>query len=218
MDAQLDASNGWPRLARWRVIPLACWLLGLAVAFAFLLNYQSTAGAPGSPKTAWPGEVSLERSLTSHTLLMFAHPRCPCTRASLRELAVIQGQCPDIKRARVIFFRPRRGGEEWTNSDLVRQAQAMTGVEVCWDEDGILARQFGIETSGHVLLYDAQGHLAFSGGITLLRSHEGSNAGRAAVMAKVQGRACDQSLAPVFGCPLEDPALARVGEASEVLP
>jgi hypothetical protein len=71
------------------------------------------------------------------------------------------------------------------------------------DENGQLASAFGAETSGHVLFYDANGILQFSGGITSMRGHEGRSLGGDAILARLLGReaAADQAL--TFGCPLK---------------
>jgi hypothetical protein len=57
--------------------------------------------------------------------------------------------------------------------------------------------------SGQVLAYDGQGRLAFNGGITASRGHEGDSAGRSAVEAMLAGRR-HAATAFVFGCLLFD--------------
>ena len=70
------------------------------------------------------------------------------------------------------------------------------------DNDGIEARRFGSSASGQVLLYNPQGKLLFSGGITASRGHSGDNDGRTAIVALLtQGQAAKDET-PVFGCQL----------------
>jgi hypothetical protein len=69
-------------------------------------------------------------------------------------------------------------------------------------DDGSLARQLGAETSGYVALYDANGRLLFSGGITRSRGHEGESAGRRTICALLAGEVVADPKTPVFGCPL----------------
>ena len=70
------------------------------------------------------------------------------------------------------------------------------------DNDGIEARRFGSSTSGQVMLYNTQGKLLFSGGITASRGHSGDNDGRTAIVALLtQGQALTDET-PVFGCQL----------------
>ena len=59
-------------------------------------------------------------------------------------------------------------------------------------------------TSGHALLFDRDGHLLFSGGITPARGHEGDNFGASAIAARLAGRPAPAET-PVFGCPIAGP-------------
>lgn len=190
------------RIWSWRVLTLTIWLSMTVGGFVYLHVHGSTAGTSGEPPRHWPPDVPIGRQRDAKSLLMFAHPRCPCTRASLRELAVIIASRPDLDTARVVFFRPSPIEDGWSESKIVQQAREMTGVDVVWDDAGRLAVLFGARTSGHVVLYDETGELAFSGGITAFRGHEGWNAGRAAVVALERGEPAATARTPVFGCPL----------------
>ena len=50
-------------------------------------------------------------------------------------------------------------------------ASAIPGVIVTPDVGGRIAARLGAKTSGHVLVYDENGVLKFSGGITAARGH-----------------------------------------------
>src|SRR5882724_1733252 len=114
---------------------------------------------------------------------MFAHPRCPCTRATLGELELVMARCEGLLNAHVVFIRPDSTTEDWPRTGLWRRAAAIRGVTVHSDDAGLEARRFGVETSGHTLLYDRRGHLLFQGGITAARGHSGDNPGRSALVA-----------------------------------
>src|SRR5664279_4276966 len=62
------------------------WLLVSVVGLWWLFQYVSTPGAQSAALTDWPSDSSIERAASGPTLVMFVHPRCPCTRASLAEL------------------------------------------------------------------------------------------------------------------------------------
>jgi hypothetical protein len=206
------------RPARWPLISLCLWLVLVAGMFAVLWTFESTAGPQGDPEARWPKDASLKLTEEGRTLLMFAHPRCPCTRASMKELEQVLAKRPGLESARIIFFRPPGAGDDWTDSSLVRTARSMTGVDVSFDEGGLLAQKFGVETSGHVLLYDADETLLFSGGITALRNHEGANAGREAVSALSQGQPSALKETPIYGCPLHNRASCCPEKTCEVQP
>ena len=135
-------------------------------------------------------------------MIFFAHPRCPCTRASVGELTWIMTRLPIKIRPHIVFFKPSNLSDDWVRTDIWRSAGALPGAIVHDDRDGFEARQFNVETSGHVLLYDPDGRLIFSGGITGSRGHLGINAGRKAVLSLLTGRSTEKKETPVFGCSL----------------
>ena len=81
-------------------------------------------------------------------------------------------------------------------------AARIQNVTVVRDDDGLEAQRFGAATSGQTFLYDSQGVLQFSGGITSARGHAGDNAGRAALISLLNRLETSQPRTNVFGCPL----------------
>jgi hypothetical protein len=75
-------------------------------------------------------------------------------------------------------------------------------VKVVFDPDGVEARRFGAETSGHTQLFGTSGRLLFSGGITASRGHAGSNTGESAIIALVNNQTPARTQTLVFGCSL----------------
>ena len=142
----------------------------------------------------------------TQTLVMFAHPLCPCTQASVSELERVLVHAPSSTQCRILFVHPGREQPGWGRSDLWDRAASIPGAIVESDVLGIEARRFHVGTSGHVLLYDASGMLLFSGGITGLRAHEGDNFGKTALLDRLFGRVHEFEQAEVFGCPLFEPA------------
>ncbi|HKS36396.1 MAG TPA: RedB protein [Verrucomicrobiae bacterium] len=184
------------------------WLALVCASFAWLVRYESLPGRTGTAPGSWPEESRIDRATDRPTLLMFAHPRCPCTRASIAELARLTAQCEGRARVIVSFFRPSETGKDWSVTDLWRSASSLPGVTAAWDDDGVEAHRFHSETSGQVLLYDIRGRLVFEGGITSSRGHEGDNAGRSALVAILNGGERDSLRTPVFGCSISDPQMA----------
>lgn len=182
---------------------LALWLLAVGVGMSCLERYESTPGVAAAPVAKWPAGSRIPRIEHFATLVMLAHPRCPCTRASLAELARLMAQCPVRVRAFVLFVAPQSEGQEWTQTDLWDRAASIPGVTPLRDEDGHEAQRFHGHTSGETLLYDASGKLLFQGGITGGRGHEGDNAGRAACLSLLTSGHASQNHTPVFGCALK---------------
>ena len=187
-----------------RITVCALWLLAVGAGFAVVLGYQNAGGRTGEPPTRWPKTTQALLDQERFTLVMFAHPQCPCTRASMGELNRLLARCSGRVAAQVWFFKPGVFPSDWTRTDLWRSAAAIPGVAVREDADGAQARLFGAETSGHVLLYDKQGQLLFHGGITGGRGHAGDNAGEDAIIALTAGGHATLAQTPVYGCSLLD--------------
>jgi hypothetical protein len=177
--------------------------LALAVAGLWVLwSYENTPGESASSGTRWPTKATLARATDRPTLVLLAHPQCTCTRASLAELAEVLGRASKPPKTYVLFLRPSQFFEGWEKSDLWRTASALPNVTVLRDDDGVEAERFGAVTSGQTLLYDANGELIFSGGITGARGHAGDNAGRRAILALLEKKEPSRRATSVFGCSL----------------
>lgn len=133
-------------------------------------------------------------------LVMFLHPQCPCSRASLVELREILARCPSTE-AEIVLVKPPGTPPGWDDTAVVREAQSLPRTKRTQD-NGTLAQRLGAETSGHLLLVNAKGKVLFSGGITRSRGHVGDSEGRRTVLALLQGDASAAQTTPVFGCPL----------------
>ncbi|MEY2511785.1 MAG: hypothetical protein QOE26_2548 [Verrucomicrobiota bacterium] len=185
------------------VLFCATWVAALGFGARTLFKYETTPGTVGLVSSNWPAGSVVPRQTDKPTLLMLAHPHCPCTRASIGELAQVMAHAVGKVNAFVLFVRPPGAGADWDDSDLRRSAAAIPGVTVLTDDGGTEGAKFGAETSGHTLVFDREGTLVFSGGITASRGHAGDNAGESAVLAALRGETMAQSRTPVFGCLLQ---------------
>lgn len=195
-------------LSHRRWFPVVCgavWLGAAAACLATLWSYENTPGVRLKVPAQWPAASRIAPVPGIATLVMFAHPRCPCTRAGVGELEELIARCNGLVRAHVIFYKPNGAPDEWAHTDLWRSAAAITGVEVRCDEEGAEAALFGATTSGFVVLYDRLGQLRFNGGITSERGHSGDNEGLSAIVAILNGKPPRLTTMPVFGCPFSRP-------------
>jgi hypothetical protein len=165
-----------------------------------LLKYENAPGKAGLVPSDWPANSGIPLAADRPTLVMFAHPQCPCTRASISELASIVAHTQTKARVFVSFYTPRNAGEDWRKTDNCRSAAQIPGVTVLSDVDGEEAERFGAETSGHAFLFDPDGRLLFNGGITESRGHSGDNAGKSAIVSLIDNRAVTRAQTFVFGC------------------
>lgn len=181
------------------------WISLVVGGSVYLTQYVNTPAAEnGSYPRTFPPESRIVPDGTHPTLIFFAHPKCPCTRASLRELARLMTNVNGKLQVYVVFIRPQGEGDEWTETDLRASAEAIPNVRIVVDEDGRETKIFNGQTSGLNLLYDRHGNLRFNGGITSARGHEGESAGRRAIFEIVTQEAHQDAETPVFGCPLHN--------------
>lgn len=167
-----------------------------------MAQYSQTAGAVNAAPEHWPDSSLVVSDPAQSRLVMFLHPRCPCSRATLGELELIMTHCQGLLSAQVLFIQPEGMSEDWVKTDLWRTAAAIPGVQVSIDHEGQEAQRFQAVTSGQTLLYDANGGLLFQGGITLARGHAGDNPGRDAIEDLLKQTSRHPASTPVFGCAL----------------
>ena len=184
------------------VILTALWLTAVTVGMSLVVRHSNTVSAIGKSPSTWPLDCQIQQDAARNTLLMFIHPLCPCTRASLRELARTLAQTGDRLDAYIVVFQPVNKPNNWSHTDLWNAATHIPSVKVISDVDSVIAFQFRVQTSGHVLLYDTTGQLRFSGGITAGRGHDGDNIGHSAIVSLVRGKGQYSNTCSVFGCPI----------------
>ena len=179
----------------------AVWVLMIGVGLGLLWAYENTPGPVVAPPSQWPADSRIQLASDRATLIMLAHPHCPCTRASIGELARLMTQAQDRVTTYVLFLKPEGSSDDWEKTDLWQSAASIPGVNVVVD-DGAEAQRFQAVTSGQTVLYDAEGCLLFSGGITSSRGHFGDNAGRSAIVSLLNTGKAERSETFAFGCPL----------------
>lgn len=178
------------------------WLIAVGAGLGMIWKFENSPEVAGAPPSRWPAESQIERASDRSTIVMLAHPHCPCTRASIGELALLMARSQGLVSVQVLFFKPAGFPDGWEKTDLWYSAASIPGVTVVCDESGIEARCFNQKSSGAVVLYDAEGRLLFNGGITGARGHSGDNDGRAAIVSLLVGEAGKRAQTPVFGCSL----------------
>lgn len=190
-----------------RLAPLLfVWVIAVAGSLVWLARYETSPSAAGTAVELWPHNPQIEIDRSVPTLLMFVHPKCPCTRASVGELSQLMTHCQGMVSAYVVLVEPPGVAAGWSNTDLGRSAGQIPGVQIIADKDAKLARAFHAETSGETFLYDTCCQIRFHGGITVSRGHRGENVGRWSIVGiltddKHTDRLVETS---VFGCPLHD--------------
>ena len=125
----------------WAV--LVVWLASVGTGLAWLMAYDNTPGTPANAPARWPAGSTLARDVAGPTLVMLAHPRCDCTRASIGELAELLARAPRRPRTFVVFIRPGGVAAAWEKTGTFDQATRIPGVTVIRDDNGDEAERFG---------------------------------------------------------------------------
>ncbi len=183
---------------------MAAWGLAIGAGMLLMHAYALSPGDPGAPPARWPARSHLGRDGARPQLLIFLHPRCPCSRASVAELAGILARCEGRLAARAVLYRPAAWDDAWFEPAFLAALREIPGLEITPDPAAEEARRFGVATSGHVLLFDARGELKFSGGLTPGRGQFGDDTGRSALLARLVGPSPRGPDEPIFGCPLSN--------------
>jgi hypothetical protein len=192
---------------------MAVWLFGAVAGMSVVWRFDNAPGVGAKAPARWPAESTIARAAGRPTLVLVAHPQCSCTRASLDELGEVLARTRARPKTYVLFLKPKEFSNGWVQTDSWRQAAAIPDVTVVRDDSGLEAHRFGAATSGQALLYNEDGGLLFSGGITAARGHVGDNAGRNELVSLMnrgpsarsgtlnRGQSARDATS-VFGCPL----------------
>jgi hypothetical protein len=187
------------------------WLVSVIIGMGLLWTHSQTEGDLNLPPANWPTESALMHRPGRPTLVFFAHPRCPCTTASLRELERLLTSSLRRIDTTIVFVRPEGVGDEWMESSAMSLAREIPGAKIFIDNDGEEAERFAVATSGQICLYGREGTLQFHGGITPARGHEGDSVGHSAIRSLLTGGPAE-ACSPVYGCPLQSPPAAEANQ------
>jgi hypothetical protein len=211
------AASGTPqRLSKTTAALLVVWIAGLLGGMVGPWKYKLTPGPSTSTVALWPAQSHLPVQPNTPTLVVFAHPQCDCTRATLSELRTLVSRFGSQLLTTIVFLNPTGVAGDWKHSKTWDSAASIPGVRVLADEDGREASLFGAATSGHVVLYSGKGRLLFSGGITPARGHVGGSPQMDSLVQRLESETAGQStqalatqppdstIVPgaVYGCPL----------------
>lgn len=183
---------------------IVAYFIALLTGIALVHRASAVSGPTNGSPAQWPGSNALTLAADAPTLLIFAHPRCPCTEATLINLRSIAA----AERARVVLIISGPAARVQASDDERRLLENARADIVTRDPDGAEAERFGVLTSGHVLVYRQDGTRAFSGGITPMQGHRGACDAleRLSRSLKYERVPADKGATmgdlPVYGCPI----------------
>lgn len=198
--------RAWAKWSTGAVV--AIWLFAIAAGWWCLGTYAYSVNMPIgiSPVAQWPADATISRGPDQSTLLLFVHPKCPCTQATLTELDRLLVSLKDssvgLPQLVVVATVPPSADDSWRETATLQRAKLLPNAQLFVDRDGREAARFGATTSGFVMLFDPSGARQFAGGVTASRGHEGPNVGCDRLTAILRGEATKLSETPAFGCRL----------------
>lgn len=185
---------------------LPFWAAVVVTGLFWLYQYGNTPSFNAAAPRQWPEVTGVVRNAETPTLLVFLHPHCPCSRATVSELEKLTARTAGTLAASVVFLHPDEVASDWHEASLWRRTCEIPGLTVVDDVGCMVTRQFGVTTSGQALLYDPAGRLKFNGGMTPARGHAGDNAGCEMIFSYVREGssrlAASGGTCSVYGCPL----------------
>jgi hypothetical protein len=189
----------WPlgaALVVWIALAVAGWY-GIS-AYGFKGDPQATTAIVPQ----WPAESAIARMTDRPTLVLFLHPKCPCSRATVAELerlpVLVPGHSlPDIC---IVASAPRALGDLWWSTPFLERAAGLPNARLVRDSGGVETTLFGARISGTVLLFDSDGNRLYAGGVTMSRGHAGDNVGLQAVTGLLVDHDANVSSIPPLGC------------------
>jgi hypothetical protein len=181
----------------------AVWGTAAISGLSVLAHYSANSGV-ASVARDWPAGTGIDRPRDRFFLLIFVHPDCPCSEATLEELNRLRTKAGEHLAVTIVFSKPTATEEDLRHTTLWNQASVITNVKLMADIGGAEAARFDASTSGQVLLFDATGRLRFRGGITASRGHAGDNDGEDCIIAILAGSMPPIQQTPVYGCRLFD--------------
>lgn len=196
--ARIDPSTSQ---RRWLAALIAVWCVVVAGGFMVLTSY-GYAAASLTPTPRAP--MAIGETVDGWTLRVYAHPHCPCTRATIREIDRAMTTLRDALHVQVVVYLPDGKPEAWADGDIVSALNRIPNTTIVFDRGGQITRDFGAAASGHVALISPGNTVVFSGGVTASRGHEGASVGTRAIRSWVRSGDGAAS-APVFGCAILGP-------------
>ena len=171
--------------------------IGMLGSLHLLMNYSAEAGAHIRVLNRWPAQTQLSPANKPH-LVMFLHPGCVCSKASVAELSRLLAEAPELT-TQVVFMQTPKLEKLYKENSLLTQVKRLPRTKIIIDQEGKESKIFGAETSGLTHLYNELGELVFDGGLTMARGHEGDSVGKKSILEYLKGQKNIKS-SLVFGC------------------
>src|SRR5207245_1184321 len=97
------------------------WLGTCIVGSYFAMAYDFKPGSVGPQRGSWPSESHIAWNPGKTTVVAFLHPRCGCTRATVKQLIRTLKANPQAELVAVVFVHPDSNqADDWQEGEYVR--------------------------------------------------------------------------------------------------
>jgi|GEM_PF-6008619 len=177
----------------WRILIFSLWGLAIGTGTLYAMKLDAAPGAAGQAK------VTQIQTNTMPLLVLALHSQCPCSLATVDNLAELAAEMPNRLRVLAVITGPNSH-----DCPVLKALQSVPNVQVKFLSESEILTQYGARTSGQAYLYNQKGQLVFSGGLTSSRGEVNDAAGIDAIRNVLEGKPAIKST-PVFGCALQTP-------------
>lgn len=182
------------------------WLVAVCAGMFAFWDYSFTQGEASATPVEFPRGSLVTRIDGQPCLIMFVHPMCGCTNASVKQicrlLQDIRSTGHSVPHLTFVVRQPSRTEPAWCSTSVLQLCGSIPGASVIQDYDGHESRRFGVTTSGTCCLFNRNGQRTFVGGITIARGHEGPAPGASQLKTAITDQRVIDEGFPVFGCAL----------------
>src|ERR1043165_306599 len=102
----------FPAKRAWLLI-LLVWLGLIAAGYAWLLRYGFAPGKIAGAPEIIPPSLAPSNYVGHAQIFLALHPRCPCSRATVKELAKLLSRIHGPINTTVLVYKPASEGESW---------------------------------------------------------------------------------------------------------
>ncbi|MEM9411025.1 MAG: hypothetical protein AAGA30_07925 [Planctomycetota bacterium] len=180
---------------------VAFWMICVGLFAMVLIRYEYQS-EPVIVPSQWPSQSQINRMPDAYELVLFLHPKCVCSYATLDQLTKILPANREHLNFTLSVYCPKSRDSQWSQTDLTESFQALFPSQVVIDHENREASCFGVNCSGHLVLYDPDGSLLFSGGITKSRGHRGDCIAAETLKKTILEKNTGPFSYPAFGCKL----------------
>jgi hypothetical protein len=188
----------------WKKISLmifaAIWTVIFFVSWSLFYSFSTTAGKH-TVMMRWPASEALPLLHDKPNILIFLHPKCSCSVASIAEFRRLVDSLSGRVHVRAILMKYQQVRSKEIPEGFASLFE-IPEIKISRDDDGIISKSLGALTSGIVYLIDEEGLVVYQGGLTASRGHGGITAGSEFIRAWVTKRDDKTFMQKVFGCHL----------------